>query len=78
MGRYRFGIIPVTLDNYFRVIPGRHASSSGTLSDQLNTIGYHLGGLVCHLDWRGDGWKAAFMRDVPYSYYRYDAEMAIR
>ena len=59
-------VMPVTLDNYFRVITGRHASSSGTLSDQLNTIGDHLGGFVCRFDWRGDGWKAAFQRDVPY------------
>lgn len=59
-------VMPVTLDNYFRVITGRHASSSGTLSDQLNVIGDHRGGLVCRLDWRGDGWKTAFQRDVPY------------
>jgi hypothetical protein len=59
-------VMPVTLDNYFRVITGRHASSSGTLSDQLNVIGDHRGGLVCRLDWRGEGWKTAFQRDVPY------------
>ena len=61
-----YGQMPVTLDNYYRVITGRRASSFGTLNDQFNVIGDQRGGLLLRADWRGDGWKAAFQRDVPY------------
>ena len=61
-----YGKMPITLDNYFRVITGRHASSEGTVFDQLNVIGDQRGGLLFRVDWRGDDWKTTFQRDVPY------------
>ena len=61
-----YGKMPITVGNYFRVITGRRASSSGTLNDQDNVIGDQRGGLLFRVDWRGDGWKTAFQRDVPY------------
>ena len=60
------GKMPITWDNYFRVITGRHASSAGTLNDQINVIGDQRGGMLARFDWRGDGWKAVFQRDTPY------------
>lgn len=60
------GAIPVTFDNYFRVITGRSASSKGTLNDQLNVIGDQRGGGLYRFDWRGDGWKIILQRDFPY------------
>ena len=61
-----YGKMPVTFGNYFRVITGSNASGDGTLSDQDNVIGDQRGGLLFRLDWRGEGWKMALQRDVPY------------
>ena len=58
-----FGTMPVTLGNYFRVITGRRGTSP---NDKDNVIGDQRGGLLFRVDWRGDGWKTAFQRDVPY------------
>ena len=66
-GNYQNAEMPVTFDNYFRIITGRHASSAGSLSDQLNVIGDHGGGELMRFDWRGDGWKAVFQHDIPYN-----------
>lgn len=62
----KYGKMPVTLENYLRVITGSHASAEGTSSDQKNVIGDQRGGEVFRLDWRGDGWKLALQHDVPY------------
>ena len=62
-----YGKMPVTFDNYFRVITGHGASSSGTISDQLNVIGDQGGGEIWRFDYRGEGWKATFLHDVPYN-----------
>ena len=35
-------------------------------NDKDNVIGDQRGGLLFRVDWRGDGWKTAFQRDVPY------------
>lgn len=61
-----YGEMPLTLDNYFRVITGRRASSAGSTSDQINVIGNQLGSETFRFDWRGDGWKASFLHDIPY------------
>ena len=58
-----FGKMPVTIENYFRVITGRRGTS---FNDIDNVIGDQRGGLLFRVDWRGDGWKTAFQRDVPY------------
>lgn len=60
------GEMPLTLDNYLRVITGRHASSAGTTSDQINVIGNQLGSETLRLDWRGEGWRASLLHDIPY------------
>lgn len=60
------GAMPITLNNYFRVVTGRNASSKGTVNDQMNVIGDQRGGTVFRIDWRGDGWKTAIQRDIPY------------
>ena len=58
-----FGKMPITLENYFRVITGRPGTSR---NDKDNVIGDQRGGLLLRIVWRGDGWKTAFQRDVPY------------
>lgn len=60
------GKMPVNIGNYFRVVTGRSAGSSGSLSDRINVIGDQRGSETIRLDWRGDGWKAAFQHDIPY------------
>ena len=60
------GKMPITFDNYFRVITGRHASAAGTHSDQVNVIGDQRGGALYRLDYRGDTWKLRMQHDVPY------------
>lgn len=61
-----YGKMPITFDNYFRVITGRSASSAGTTSDQLNVIGDQRGGSLYRFDWHGNGWNAVLQREVPY------------
>lgn len=61
-----YGPMPLTVENYFRVITGRSAGSSGSMSDQINVIGDQRGSEIIRLDYRGDGWKAAFQHDIPY------------
>ena len=62
-----YGKMPVTFDNYLRVITGRKASSSGTINDQENVIGDQGGGLLCCIDWHDNGWALKVQRDVPYN-----------
>ena len=57
---------PASLADYFRVITGRHATGSNPAQDQAYVQGNQLGGELWRLDWRGDGWKAAFQHDIPY------------
>ncbi len=61
-----YGVMPITFENYFRVISGQGASTTGTLADQYNVIGDQRGGLQFRADLRGDGWKSSILRDVPY------------
>ena len=63
----KYGKMPITFDNYLRVVTGRGASSSGTVSDQLNVIGDQGGGEFMRFDYRGRGWKATFLHDIPYN-----------
>nr|MCR5745959.1 capsule assembly Wzi family protein [Bacteroidales bacterium] len=59
--------MPVTFENYLRVITARHASASGTWSDRHNVIGDQGGGELFRLSWRGDGWRTVLQHDIPYS-----------
>ena len=59
--------MPVTFENYLRVITARHASASGTWSDRHNVIGDQGGGELFRLSWRGDGWRTILQHDIPYS-----------
>ena len=59
--------MPASFANYFRVITGHSAGSSGTMSDQLNVIGDQGGGEVWRFDYRGDGWHATAQHDIPYN-----------
>lgn len=64
-----YGRMPLTLDNYLRVILGRSAAAGGdgsTLSDIYNVIGNQLGGEQFRLDWRGEGWSVTLQHDIPY------------
>lgn len=61
------GNMPLTLDNYFRVITGRHASAAGSISDQINVIGDHGGAEVIKLKWDERDWSLTFQHDIPYS-----------
>ena len=62
-----YGEMPVTFDNYYRMLLGKHAGEDGTASDRRNTIGDQLGSLVFRFDWRGDDWKVALQHDAPYA-----------
>lgn len=63
----QYGKMPITFNNYLRVITSRNASSEGTKSDQINTIGDQGGGEFLRFDYRGDGWKATLLHDIPYN-----------
>lgn len=58
---------PHSLKDYFRVITGSSAGSTGTISDQVNVIGDQGGSEIFRADWRGDGWKLTMQHDIPYS-----------
>ena len=66
-GKYDKAEMPITLENYLRIVLGMHASSKGSQSDQINVIGDQGGGELLRFDWRGDGWKATFQHDIPYA-----------
>lgn len=66
-GKYEKAEMPVTLENYIRIVLGMHASGAGSQSDQINVIGDQGGGELLRFDWRGDGWKATFQHDIPYN-----------
>ena len=62
-----YGEMPVTFDNYLRVVTGHSASSAGTISDQLNVIGDQGGGEMLKFEWKDNGWSAVFQHDIPYN-----------
>lgn len=62
----QYGRMPITFGNYFRVVMGLRASTAGTANDQMYAIGNHGGGEIWRFDYRGNGWKATFLHDVPY------------
>ena len=59
--------MPVTFENYLRVITGRSASTAGSPNDRYNVIGDQGGGEVFRLSWQGDGWRTILQHDIPYS-----------
>ena len=61
------GSMPVTLENYIRMVTGRHAGSDGTMSDRINVIGDQGGGELWGLEYLGDGWSAQLQHDIPYA-----------
>lgn len=58
--------MPVTFENYLRVIFGRPAGASGDMTDQLNVIGDQRGSELIRAEWLGDGWTAVAQHDIPY------------
>lgn len=58
--------MPVSLENYLRVIFGLPAGASGDLTDRLNVIGDQRGAELIRAEWRGDGWKAVAQHEIPY------------
>lgn len=58
--------MPLTLENYLRVIFGRPAGASGDMTDQLNVIGDQRGGEMIQAEYRGDGWRLTARHDIPY------------
>lgn len=64
-----YGEMPLSFDNYLRVIMGRGAksgASGSTECDIINVIGNQLGAELLRLDWRGDGWTLTAQHDIPY------------
>lgn len=57
----------VNVENYLRVITGRHAGSDGTMSDRINVIGDHGGAELLRAAYKGDGWRLVAQHDIPYS-----------
>ena len=60
------GAMPVSLENYLRVILGLPANASGSAMDQANVIGDQRGSELIRAEWRGDGWKLVAQHDIPY------------
>ena len=60
------GRMPITIDNYFRTITGRSASSEGASRDQINVIGDQRGSETLRLTYHKDGWKFVAQHDIPY------------
>ena len=58
--------MPVTLENYLRVLFGRPAGVSGVETDQLNVIGDQRGGELLKAEYFGDGWTLTAQHDIPY------------
>ena len=54
------------LSNYFRTILAKNAGKDGTLSDQMNVIGNHLGSERIAIAYKGNGWRAEFRHDIPF------------
>lgn len=63
----RYGKMPVTFGNYFRVVTGGHASSSGTVSDQINVIGDQGGAEHFRIGWSNGGRSVMFQAEKPYN-----------
>jgi hypothetical protein len=38
----QYGTMPVTWDNYFRILMGKSGNSTANISDQINTLGNHI------------------------------------
>lgn len=62
-----YGPMPITFDNYFRVITGRNASAAGSHSDRMNVIGDQGGAELFKWKWKGDGWSVTLQHDIPYN-----------
>ncbi len=59
--------IPVTFENYFRVVTGSHAGSDGTMSDRMNVIGDQGGSEIFKAEYRADDWTFTAQHDIPYA-----------
>jgi hypothetical protein len=62
-----YGKMPITFNNYFRVVTGSHASSSGTISDQINVIGDQGGAEHFKFGYRGESYNITFQAEKPYN-----------
>jgi len=60
------GDMPATFDNYWRMVFGMSAGSSGTSSDVKNVIGNQLGAEKFKFAWQGDGWRVVAQHDIMY------------
>ena len=58
--------MPVSLENYLRVLFGRPAGAVGAMTDQLNVIGDQRGGELLKAEYLGDGWTLTAQHDIPY------------
>jgi len=63
----KYGSMPITLENYFRICTGRSASSEGSVSDQMNCLGDHGGAEQLRMGWRADKFDLTFQLEKPYS-----------
>lgn len=59
--------VPVTLENYLRIITGRSAGASGSLSDQINVLGDHGGAEHLSAGYNNDKWSLTFQLEKPYN-----------
>ena len=57
----------ISFSNYFRIITGRSADASGTLSDQINVIGDHGGAEHFSLGYHNDEWSLTAQLEKPYN-----------
>lgn len=62
-----YGDMGVNLENYFRMLTGSHAGSSGTMNDQINVIGDQGGSEIFRMQYRGDRWALTAQHDIPYN-----------
>ena len=62
-----YGPLEISFKNYIRMVTGRRSSTSALINDQIYVIGDQGGGEFFRFDYRGNGWKATFLHDIPYN-----------
>ncbi|MBO4447491.1 MAG: hypothetical protein J5764_05135 [Bacteroidales bacterium] len=62
----KYGRMPSSFADYFRMCFGMKASSSGSLSDQINVLGDQRGAELIRLNYKGNGWKISVAHEIPY------------
>ena len=63
----KYGDMGASFSNYLRVVTGRSAGESGTVSDQINVLGDHGGAEQLRAGWKGAESSVTFQYEKPYN-----------